>query len=102
MSKKSKILYLYHCSQDDNSGYDTYSDCVVAAYSQQEAKETSPDTYYKWKDGAWYFVYSNGEEKIQEGNPTSWTSPDKVTVQRIGIATKRIKPGIICSSFHAG
>ena len=50
-------MNLYHISQDAVSGYDTYSDAVVAAESEQDAKNIHPDgarTLKEKADEDWY------------------------------------------------
>ena len=68
----------------DRRGYDTYDSCIVAADTEQEARQISPASYNK-------FGYSS-----------SWcTSPENVTVEYLGL-TERVISGIILSSFNAG
>lgn len=82
------MLYLYHVSQSENKGYDTYSDFVCVASSEDEARNTYPNDWtdldYAWQSGYWA------------------SSPSNVSVKLIGVANPDIEPGIICSSFHAG
>lgn len=81
----NKILKLWLISQDDNTGYDTYDSAVVAAYTEDEARQINPE-------GEWNRVWS------------SWCkTPEQVTVEYLGIATTMcMKPGIVLSSFNAG
>jgi hypothetical protein len=80
-------MKLYHVSQSENDEYDTYSDFVVCAESEEEARNTHPD---QWKDNAW-------------STSDVWCkSPDQVEVVYIGEAATGIDKGIICASFHAG
>lgn len=83
-------MNLYHVSQKENTDYDTYSDFVVAAKNEEEARNTSPD----------------GETMTQEDwarEYSCWaSSPSKVKVELIGKASKGVEKGVICSSFHAG
>ncbi len=69
-----KTLNLYLISQTENDTWDTYDSAVVAAYSEDEAKNTHP----------------SGDSDDFEGSNYSWTSPDKVDVQLIGKAEKKI------------
>jgi hypothetical protein len=84
---------LYKISQTVNNGYDTYSDAVVCAESEEKAKYIFPriggskDTKW-WKDN---FCISY------------WSRPKDVHVEEIGIANDNIELGsVICSSFRAG
>lgn len=82
-------MKLYHISQTENDDYDTYSDLVVCAESEDEARLIHPSQYKEnpWADD----VYS------------SWCkSPDQVTVEYLGEAAEHLEKGIICASFHAG
>jgi hypothetical protein len=81
-------MQLYLLSQTENTGYDTYDSCVVAADNEKEAKTMHPNGYdvIPFKDD--YF---------------SWTNdPDNVDCMKIGTATKEMKRGVICASYHAG
>ena len=94
-------MNLYHVSQDKNSDYDTYSDFVCAAETEELARLTCPNRYYKWHDDAYWVQYSSGKESRSD-YCTSWTEPKNVKVKLIGKALKGTEAGIICSSFHAG
>lgn len=81
-------MKLYHISQSVNNDYDTFSDAVVCAASEEDARNTHP---------GW------GEDPWKEDRYGTWCkSPDEVTVKYIGEAAEGIEKGIICSSFHAG
>jgi hypothetical protein len=80
-------MNLYKISQTENTGYDTYSDAVVAAENDEEARNIHPSKLF---DGDWKNM----------SRSCGWCSnPDKVTVEFIGVAQSLIKKGIICSSF---
>ena len=78
-NRKMKKLYLI--SQNVNNDYDTYSDAVIFADTKEEAKH-----------------FPLGDI----GKYGSWASPENVKVEYLGIATKIVKKGVVCSSFHAG
>ena len=87
-------MKLYHISQDEVYGYDTFSDAVVAAPDEETAKTIHPisnEINIPWpKDSCHY-------------PPYDWTNdPAKVTAKYIGEAAPGIDQGVICSSFHAG
>lgn len=75
----------------DYRGYDTYDSCVVAAKNEEEARTIHPaedPTYPDWNP----WKQSSG-----------WaTSPQEVTVELIGTATRGTKKGVILASFNAG
>jgi hypothetical protein len=89
-------MNIYLISQNENNGYDTYSDAVVAALNPKNARNMNPagenfkgnifmtkeDWAYRWSEWA--------------------SKPENVTVKLIGVAKKGIKEGVICASFHAG
>ena len=82
-------MKLFHISQSEVSGYDTYSDMVVAAESENEARMIHPlgdNNYDGWKNDSGFWC----------------KSPDQVQIKYLGEAVKGIEKGIICSSFHAG
>lgn len=85
----ARALYLYHISQTERRGYDTYSDAVVAAENEDAASRIHPrgDTN-AWNDYC---------------DTTTWAStPGRVVVKLIGKAAVGISAGVICASFHAG
>ena len=78
-------MYLYLLSQNENNDWDTYDSCIVCAESEDEAKNIKPCS------NDWGYRFS------------SWcSSPDKVTVELIGVADSKIEKGIVLSSFNAG
>ena len=81
-------MNLYYLTQNDSTGYGTYSDMVVAAETEEEARHIHPmkDLPKAWAERIW-----------------GWAkSPENVKVELIGKATKHVKSGIICKSYHAG
>lgn len=79
-------MKLWYLTQSDESGYDTYDSCIVAANSEVEAKQFHPGGATGWK-------YSG----------RSWAkSPDTVDAVVIGTAIKGTKAGVVLASFNAG
>ena len=77
-------MTIWLISQTEKRGYDTYDSAVVAAESEDAARQINPD-------GEW------------ESEWTAWaTSPANVTAKLIGVAEPGIEPGVILSSFNAG
>ena len=78
-------MNLYLISQSVNNGYDTYSDAVVCAATSAQARKMHPsgneDSHYLRVD---------------------WAKPKYVKTKLLGIARSKIKPGVVCASFHAG
>ena len=87
-NKLSDKRNLYLIYQNINTGYDTFSDAIVAAWSEEEARHTHPcGSASAWAD--------HGESWFD------WVDPKDVTVLLIGIAEPGLK-GVMCASFHAG
>jgi len=80
-------MNLYHISQDVNHWYDTFSDVVVAAETEDAARLTSPSDLCKWTKADDY---------------SSWAKPEQVKVKLLGKALEGTEAGVICASFHAG
>lgn len=87
------LLKLYLLTQYDNLDLGTFDSCVVAAYSEDEAKQIHPyiefEGFYTSVDELW--------------DTYTWANcPENVECKLIGIAVD-VKPNsIICSSFNAG
>lgn len=77
-------MKLWRIYQDVVNGYDTYDSAVVAAETEQQARETPPAEYLEWGNGSWA------------------PSPKNVGVQYLGEAAQNIEAGVICASFNAG
>lgn len=106
----NKTLNLYLLTQDEYRDCDTFDSCVVAAYSEEEAKKIHPflhkfDSicfpYYvdldwrRWEDSEYI--------KMKQWETEMWAStPDNVECKLIGVATEGIEPNsVVCSSFNA-
>ena len=84
-------MKLYHISQNEVRGYDTYSDMVVCAESEDEARKIHPSPWAPEGENPWSYRWSG------------WaTSPDNVEVTYLGEAADSVEKGVICASFHAG
>lgn len=84
-------MNLYHIKQKVVTGWDTYSDAVVAAPDEQTAKSTHPSG-----DNT-EFVGLGGEPQMY-----TWCQPHQVEAVLIGVASAGVEAGVICASFHAG
>lgn len=112
------MKYLYHISQDINTGYDTYSDAVVCALNAEMARDIHPANkkgvnriWYDRMDGEglgeadWY----DADELFRPIPDTnagccgSWCNPKDVKAVKIGVANEDIELNtVVCASFHAG
>jgi len=79
-------MKLWLLSQSVNNDYDTYDAAVVAAETEEEARNTLPSEYSHWG------------EQGRNWAPT----PDQVEVEYLGEAKEGTKAGAILSSFNAG
>ena len=90
-------MNLYLITQpDENVTYDTYDSAVVAAASEDEARNTHPDG-----SGA---TFPPGQyiPRRPWWSLSEWTEPENVSVQLIGTAASGMAAGVLCSSFNAG
>lgn len=82
-------MKIFKISQDVNRGWDTYSDAVVIAENEEDAKKIHPNGYAKMED-----------RKIDSWD--GWTTIENVQVEYIGEAKEGSEKGVVCASFHAG
>lgn len=79
-------MKLWLLTQSDNKRYNTYDSCVVAANTEQEAKEIHPREQDGWKY-----------------HRSSWAnSPETVKAICIGTANDGTNAGLVIASFNAG
>jgi hypothetical protein len=79
-------MKIWLLEQFENMDYDTFDSCVVYAETEEDARNTLPD--------------SDVEFEKKHG---SWAScPETVKVTYLGMATPNAKAGVICASFNAG
>ena len=104
MNKKLKI---YSIEQNVNDGWDTYSDAVVIAENDKEAKRIHPANdsvfYDEKKKQFWNFYHNSKKTYLYEDNYAGWTNDlTKIKVEYLGDAKEGSKKGIVCASFYAG
>lgn len=98
--KKTRSLYIYLVSRTNVGGYDTINSFVVIAHTPSEAKATHPNSVNKNLHG-----YRNYKVPLLTSEVfifDTWVGQDKVTVELLGKASPRSKPGVVCASFNAG
>jgi hypothetical protein len=85
---KNKLkLWVIERKDHDFIIYDTYSEAIVAAENESDARHIHP----------------NGKVYTDEIDDTgTWTTYDNVKATLIGIAASNINRGVILSSFHDG
>lgn len=85
-------MKLFLISQYENTGYDTYDSAVVAAPSEEVARNTDPS--------------ARGEDETEinwNRRQYSWcSSPEEVEVTYLGEAAEGTKQSVILASFNAG
>jgi len=93
-SSDSPKYFLYHISRAGQCGYDEYSDAVVIATSEAEARSIHPqEEHYVFKTEEW------------DGSGTmTWVEASSVIVEEIGVFTGVYskEKRVICASFRAG
>lgn len=87
-------MNLYFICQSKNVDYDTYDSAVVAAETEEQARNTHPggDLYYERDD----------KTKWSRSGFRVWASPSDVEVELIGTAAEHVEAGVVCASFNAG
>ena len=86
-------MNLYKISQIDNLNYDTYHASIVAAPSEDIARDMHPG-----------YGHALDWQKAKENwTHSSWVGyRDQVIVELVGLAAPRTKQGVVLSDFHAG
>jgi len=79
-------MKLWIISQTVNRGYDTYDSAVVAAETEEEARNILPYGD-NWNDSRRFGHWAN--------------EPSEVTVEYLGVTDRDIS-GVVLSSFNAG
>lgn len=86
MRKGKRKIYHIFLNNDDDWTYDGYSDHVVIAYSEEEARKLCP----------------RGDECYPRENNV-WLDSQQTACVEIGTAHNQENPSfVVCSSFHAG
>lgn len=79
-----KHTFLWLLTQGENRGYDTFDSIVVAADTEEDAKQLLPNSYATWGSRRWA------------------DSPDGVYAEKIGVTQSHRKGDVIIASFNAG
>jgi len=99
-------MNIYKVSQSWNNDYDTFSDIVCIAESEQAARETHPyDSVTHCRDGQWYGTDKDGTEMEMDFVSVAWVMAEdiwRLEVTMIGVACDDQPKGVVCASFHAG
>ena len=86
-------MKLWLISQDKNNGYDTFDSAVVAAESEDAARNTHPATWTADSSKYW---------ECERAPGGYWTTPENVSVSYLGEAAEGTAASVICASFNAG
>ena len=77
-------LKLWLISQTACNGYDSYDSAVVAAVTEEDARNIHPGF---------------GRMSVS----SSWCqTPEQVSVEYLGLAEPTVEPGVVLASFNAG
>lgn len=91
-------MNLYLLTQDVRQGYDTYDSVVVVAESAEEAQQIHPYARGAFEDGKSGELFSE-----QFWNSRTWAdSYEDVEVEWIGLASGKLRKGVVLASFNAG
>lgn len=96
-------MKLWLISQDVNNNYDTYDSAVVAAETEDEARNIYPCDWdnnpKRWNGSKWVGYLEDG--RVLGCGSGSWTSPDNVSVQFLADGYEG-PAGTVLASFNAG
>lgn len=92
-------MNLYLLTQSENTGYDTFDSCVVAAPDEATARTIHPRNDIRWDGRGW--LYSDGDYGYASEYGWAFT-PEGVTVEHIGVTVADRPVGVVCASFNAG
>jgi len=99
-------MNLYKISQSVNNDYDTYSDAVVCAENEDEARKIHPNGAYdykeEWDNREGDIYHQEGEDLKRDSFLGSWVKKHYVKVEYIGVAKEELEKGVVCASYHAG
>jgi len=94
-------MKLWLIAQDQNQNYDTYDSAIVAAETEEDAKQMNPaggrmdEPHSPWD--------KNCTETVWEYRYNSWCdSPEHVEVSYIGKAAPKLVAGVVLASFNGG
>lgn len=97
-------MYLYRISQTKVGGFDTFSDAVVCAQSEDAARDIHPAG--NWLPDFILILWGEDYEPDEDDVRYDWvqrTELDLVQVEYLGVADSSIAPGrVVCASYHAG
>lgn len=91
-------MKLWLISQTYNNGYDTYDSAVVAAETEEDARETHPSADF-WDGENWCYLRHNGDKVLSYHS--GWADPLHVQVEYLGETDRDLK-GAVLASFNAG
>ena len=79
-------MKLWLISQTKNDNYDTYDSAVVAAETEEAARNIHP----------------SGDQRSWGKSNYDWCDLEYVQVKYLGVAKEGQESGVICDSFNAG
>ena len=91
-------MKLWKIEQSVNGDYDTFDSAVVAAETEQAARETHPRANRVLIEGRFWFVNRHGNHHDDD----TWAPVADVKATYIGEAAPGTEAGVIVASFNAG
>jgi len=112
---KLKSMNIYLLEQKENTGYNTFSSCIVIAENEEKAKEIHPASNSEniiIESNEWYIDedllkkhFPDIKERINHLSLAfgwvGYADRNKITVKKLGVSNVE-KHGVILSSYHAG
>ena len=98
-------MKLWLISQNENNNWDTYDSAVVAAETEDEARNIYPDNWSDrdhnvvWNGSKWMWHLADG--RILDYINCSWTTPNHVSVKFLADGYDG-PAGTVLGSFNAG
>ena len=112
---KLKSMNIYLLEQKENTGYNTFSSCIVIAENEEKAKEIHPASNSEniiIESNEWYIDedllkkhFPDIKERINHLSLAfgwvGYADRNKITVKKLGVSNVE-KHGVVLSSYHAG
>ena len=99
-------MNLYLISHDADDYYDTFDSAVVAAESDEDARNISPCKLVTHvADGHWMGTHPSGRNKGEayKRSGSTWVNHSNIKVIKVKyLGTTKLERGLVLSSFNAG
>ena len=96
-------MNIYKISQTENQDYCTYDSAIVAAESEEEARNIHPSDKNFWIEYSLKEYLNYSVQDFWKEKANVWCeNPNDVNVELLGKALKGTKKGLILASYNAG